>query len=135
MSDKTSAENIKESLVPVFEKYKGHLVFAYLFGSSADNSETPLSDIDIAVFLAGDRKEAFFNTKLSLHADLCRILKRDDIDIVVLNAATNIILLEQIANNGMVLFDTDVDLRKEFEQKIMHRAIDFKEQRMSLMNA
>lgn len=135
MSGKTSAKNIKELLVPVFEKYKSHLLFAYLFGSAANDSQTPLSDIDIAVFLTDDRKESFFNTKLSMHADLCRILKRDDIDIVVLNTATNIILLEQIVNNGTVLHDTDVDLRKEFEQKIMHRAIEFREQRMALMNA
>ena len=135
MAYKTSAQNIKKLLIPVFEKYKSHLVFAYLFGSAAKDGQTPLSDIDIAVFLTDGRKESFFDTKLSIHADFCRILERNDIDVVVLNTATNIMLLEQIANNGIVLFDTDRDLRKEFEQKVLHRSIDFKEQRMALMNA
>lgn len=134
MADKMSAKHIKELLIPVFNKYESHVVFAYLFGSAAKDSQTPLSDIDIAVFLSDDRKKSFFDTKLSLHADFCRIIERNDIDVVVLNTATNIMLLEQIVNNGIVLFDTDIDLRKEFEQKVLHRSIDFKEQRMALMN-
>lgn len=135
MADKMSAKHIKELLIPVFNKYKSPVVFAYLFGSAAKDSQTPLSDIDIAVFLADGRKRSFFDTKLSLHADFCRIIERNDIDVVVLNTATNIMLLEQIVNNGIVLFDTDRDLRKEFEQKVLHRSIDFKEQRMALMDA
>lgn len=135
MTGKISATRIKELLIPVFNKYKGQVLFAYLFGSAAKDTQTPLSDIDIAVFLSDDRKKSFFDTKISLHADFCRIIKRNDIDVVVLNTATNIILLEQIVSNGTVLLDADTDLRKEFEQKVLHHAIDFKEHRMTLMNA
>lgn len=134
MSEPVSANNIKELLLSVFEKYRGQLLFAYLFGSTVTDNYTHLSDIDIAVFLSLEKGQPFSDTKLSLHADFCRALKRDNVDLVLLNTAKNIILLDQIVNDGIVLFDTDRDFRKEFEQKILHRAIDFKHQRMALMH-
>lgn len=134
MSELISANNIKELLLSVFEKYRGQLVFAYLFGSTVKGNYTRLSDIDIAVFLSKGKGKPFSDTKLSLHADFCRALKRNNVDVVLLNTAKNIILLDRIVKDGTVLFDTDRDFRKEFEQKILHRAIDFKEQRMALIN-
>ena len=62
--------------------------------------------------------------------DFCRVLKRNDIDVVVLNTTTNIVLLDEIIRGGIVLVDRDIDLREEFEQKILHQAMDFKEQRI-----
>ncbi len=134
MSEPVSANNIKELLLSVFEKYNDYLVFAYLFGSAVKDNYTHLSDIDIAVFLSKGKEKLFSDTKLSLHTDFCRALKRDNIDLVLLNTAKNIILLDRIVNDGIVLFDSDRDFRKEFEQKILHRAIDFKDQRMALMH-
>jgi UDP-N-acetylenolpyruvoylglucosamine reductase len=64
---------------------------------------------------------------------LCRVLKRNDIDVIVLNTTTNIVLLDEIIRGGIVLVDRDVDLREEFEQKILHQAIDFKEQRITFI--
>ncbi len=134
MSERISTTTIKEILLPVFKKQKGSLMFAYLFGSTVSDDDTPLSDIDIAVFLGNDQKDSYSGIKLSLHADFCRALKNDNVDIVVLNTARNIILLDRIVRDGIVLFDTDTDFRKEYEQKILHRAIDFKDHRMAIMH-
>lgn len=109
------------------------IIFAYLFGSSAQDASGPLSDIDIAVFLESSMQKTFLDTKLNLYADCSRALKRNDIDIVILNTAQNIILLDEITRTGTVLIDKDTDLRIGFEQKIMHQAIDFKTQRMAIM--
>lgn len=53
--------------------------------------------------------------------------------IYVLNTTTNIVLLDEIIRGGVVLVDRDIDLREEFEQKILHQAMDFKEQRITFL--
>jgi len=126
-------DNIKETLSPLFNKHKDNLLFAYLFGSSAQNNLFPLSDIDIAVFLYRRKNKSYFDIKCALYADFCRVLKRNDVDIVVLNTTTNIVLLDEIIRGSRVLVDRVPDLREEFENKILHQAIDFKEQRFSVM--
>ncbi|MEW6104437.1 MAG: hypothetical protein AB1630_11600 [bacterium] len=42
-------------------------------------------------------------------------------------------LLEEIIRYGILLFDGDKDLREEFEHKILHYAIEFKEQRKAIV--
>jgi len=128
-----SVKDVRQTLSLILEKYRPQVVFAYLFGSVAQSNTFPSSDIDVAVFLAEDSRELYFNIKLSLYADFCRELKRNDIDIVVLNTVRNIVLLEGIVRQGIVLFDTKPDLREGFEHKVLHQALDFREQRMAVM--
>jgi len=51
-------------------------VFAYLFGSAAQNNLSQLSDIDVFNYKRMD--ESYFEIKCSLYADLCRVLKRNE---------------------------------------------------------
>ncbi len=127
------SNSIKEKLLPLFSKYNGNVLFAYLFGSAAQGNMSPLSDVDLAVFLSRQNEGSYFDIKCSLYADFCRVLKRNDIDVVVLNTTTNIVLLDEIIRGGIVLVDRDIDLREEFEQKILHQAMDFKEQRITFL--
>ncbi len=82
-----SPEEIALKLQKVFEEFP-EVVFSYLFGSVAEGKAGPLSDIDIAVFLKPFKLESI----LPLHTALCRALKRDEIDLLVLNQTRNIIL-------------------------------------------
>lgn len=124
---------IADKLRSVIEKHKNHIIFAYLFGSAARNDLRPMSDIDIAVFFHRGETESYFELKLAIHADICRALRRNDIDVVVLNTTTNIMLLDEIIRHGVVLFDKDMDFREVFEHNILHQAIDFKEQRKAVV--
>jgi predicted nucleotidyltransferase len=128
----TSAE-IKESLRPVFEKYADKVMFAYLFGSLAKDETTPLSDVDIAFFINGKFRAAFFDIRLSLYNDICRVLKTNDVDVVLLNTAQNLMLLGDIIRSGVVIYETDPDTRDEYEVDILHKSIDFKSQRLAVM--
>lgn len=119
-------------LEQVFEKYKKQVVFAYLFGSAADSSKGPLSDVDIAVYV-NDPVNFSFNDKLQLHAEFCRSLHRDDIDLVILNQTRNLMLRDQITRTGKVIWETDRDKREIFELKVQHMAIDFQYQRQREM--
>ncbi len=125
--------DLVNSIIPVLCKYEQDILFAYLFGSSVHGDVIPSGDVDIAVFFAHGSPESYFAAKLSLHADLCRALKRNDVDVVVLNTATNIMLLDEITRTGIVLYDRDPDTRMDFEVGILHRAIDFKSHRMAIM--
>lgn len=122
---------IKTLLKPVFEKYT-EILAAYLFGSCAAEDETALSDIDLAIFVENP-KSFSLTDKLAVHADCCRILKRNDLDLVVLNQTRNLILLEQIIKTGIIIWNQNSPLFDEFELKTLHFAQDFKYQRFREM--
>lgn len=128
-----SSEDLKKALLPVFRKYKDEVIAAYLFGSAAKDKAASSSDIDIALLLGGRQRESFMDLRFRLYADFCRALKRNDIDLVLLNLSGNLILQDEIVRNGVVLYDGNPELRIEFESKILHDSIDFKNQRLQVI--
>jgi predicted nucleotidyltransferase len=112
----------------VFENYE-QIAFAYLFGSVATGEQTALSDIDIAIYLRQGAHFSFDDT-LQFQGDCCRILKRNDVDVLVLNKTRNLILLEDVIRNGQIIYNTDPDLLEGFELGTLHVAYDFKWQRL-----
>ncbi|NOQ47221.1 MAG: nucleotidyltransferase domain-containing protein [Desulfobulbaceae bacterium] len=124
--------DLKNSLAPVFQAHRDTLIFGYLFGSRATEEENQKSDIDIAVFV--DEPSSFsFSDRLLLHGEFCRKLRRNDIDLIILNQANNLILLDQIIRSGIVIWDSDPSKREEFELRLQHVVIDFKYQRTKEM--
>ena len=128
-------KNLPAQLLPFFSKYSRKLVAVYLFGSAADGTATDSSDIDIAVLLrnTGNQEETFL--RFNLYADLCRTLGRNDIDLVILNYTSNLILKDTIIRHGIVLYTADDsdNERIDFELKVMHSCTDFKLQRHRVM--
>lgn len=112
-------------LLPAAESYlQSHhnVLFAYLFGSLAKGNPTPLSDVDIAVFLRPGVKSA--ENKLELLGRLIDILKTDEIDLVVLNTA-NLPLVMNILKNKKILVDNNPFVRHNFESLAMRKYFDF----------
>jgi predicted nucleotidyltransferase len=126
-------DRLKVQLGDVFSKYEQDLVAVYLFGSMAEGTHSSLSDIDIAVLLRRQDKQSAVVLKLRLHADLCRILQRNDVDLLVLNLSGNLILNDHIIRNSVTLYSADEDARNEFELNVLHRCTDFKFQRLYSM--
>lgn len=124
---------MKKMIQKVLKANKTTVLFAYLFGSQAQGTFSKSSDIDIAVFLKTNGKASFFDIKIDLYLDLTRTLKRNDIDLVIMNNYHNIVLLNSIISHGSVVYDQDKTMRLDYEQKILHRAIDFKAQRRMAM--
>ena len=131
--DEAKIHDIKQLLLPVFERYRAKVVFAYLFGSVARGEASPLSDVDIAIYLAEENRASFFDLKLALHADISRALKRNDVDLVVLNTIRNEMLTADVIRNGVVIFDRDTEAREDYEIKRLHESIDFKTHRFAVM--
>jgi len=122
-------QELKKLLAPIFEKMSDRIAVAYLFGSAANGEAGPGSDIDLAVLLHDPAGSAGFEVRLDLYADCSRVLKRNDIDVVVLNTARNLFLLNDVVQKGIVLYQCDSELREEFEVKIVHDFIDFRDGR------
>ncbi len=116
-------------LVPLFDRYSDDLIAAYIFGSIAENKAHSRSDIDIAVLPVSWDKQYLFGLKDSLYTDLCRLLKRDDIDLILLKASKNLMLIDRIIHQGTLIWEKDIIQRKEFEAKKLHEILDFTEHR------
>ena len=123
---------MKNAIQKILKKSKDSILFAYLFGSHAQGISSKNSDIDIAVFL-NENTEAFFDVKIDLYLNLTRVLNRNDIDLVIMNNCRNIILLNSIITYGSVVYSHDDLKRINYEQKILHSAIDFRNQRKMAM--
>jgi len=124
---------MKTELAAIFSRYHEEIVAAYLFGSTARGVTSHSSDIDIAVLIRNGDKQSGAALKFRLYADLCRTLKRNDVDLVLLNLSGNLILNDEIVRNGKLLYTTDDDAREEFELNVLHRCADFKFQRRYAM--
>jgi predicted nucleotidyltransferase len=126
-------ENLKTELAPIFSRYHEEIVAAYLFGSMANGVTSQSSDIDVAVLIRNRDKKSGTALKFRLYADLCRTLKRNDIDLVLLSLSGNLILNDEIVRQGKILYTTDDIAREEFELNVIHRCSDFKFQRRYAM--
>lgn len=87
--------------------------FAYLFGSLASGKAGPLSDIDLAIWVA-DGVDVF-SLRLRLMKSLSKALKADNFDLVVLNRAP--LILKFHAIKGGVILKDDREARVAFETK------------------
>lgn len=122
---------IGSMLQPVFGKYS-ELVFVCLFGSLARGNGWETSDVDLAIYVK--QQSIFsFSRKLQFHGDCCRVLRRNDVDVVVVNQTRNLLLLEQIIRNGVIILNRDQTILDDFSLKIQHSALDFRSHRQRVM--
>jgi predicted nucleotidyltransferase len=125
---------LKRHLHPAFEEFSQQTVAAYLFGSAAeDGSSGPLSDIDIAVLFSERDRGACFDLRLRLYTRLSTLLGRNDIDVLALNLSGNLVLMDEVVRKGKLLYETDREKRFDFETTVLHRALDFKQQRLAIL--
>jgi len=122
--DKSLPENIEE-LIPnaqdILERHP-NIIFAYLFGGLAKGRISPVSDIDIAVYLAN--VDDILEVKLEILSLLSDTLNTDEIDLVILNTAP-LPLRARIIQNKKVLVDKDPALRYSFESLMLREYFDF----------
>ncbi|MBS3780848.1 MAG: nucleotidyltransferase domain-containing protein [Desulfovermiculus sp.] len=118
-----------KNITSALQTFRPRILFAYLFGSTGTAWEDENSDLDIAVYLDIQAGELELDHKLFLYSHLNRKTKRNDVDVVVLNTCSNLILLYDLLINGRVIYEADSEARMLFECETLHTAIDFKEQR------
>ena len=99
------------------------VILLYLHGSHARGTQAPLSDIDLAVLL-----EPECGRDYRVHGDLLMALQeacgRDDIDLVIFNAAGPIIR-DRVIRHGRLVYARSEAQRVAFEADALKRAMDF----------
>lgn len=114
----------------IFSKYP-EINAAYLFGSRARGDFSLISDFDFAVQLSDKiQKKHFTSIKLNLLGDLCRALKTDVVDIVILNDAP-VLLKHRILRDRKILYCRSHLARIRFETKILTDYLDEKDFEMA----
>jgi predicted nucleotidyltransferase len=108
------------------------ILFAYLFGSFATGTSTPLSDIDVAIYPA---RKLSLDDRLGLIQRLGKKTKLDNLDVTFLNRLDNLHILDAMIDHGMVLVDKAPEQRQLFEVRAHHQFLDFQYQRKLFMGA
>jgi predicted nucleotidyltransferase len=108
---------------------------AYLFGSYAKKAALPTSDIDIAVLFGEEiDRSQYLELSALLTAELMKILKRNDVDVVVLNTAFPLLRYKVFADGEIIFSESEKD-RVRFEVKAMRDYFDTKPLRNILRKA
>ena len=108
-----------------FTRHK--VALAYVFGSFAYGTVTPLSDLDIAVVF--DKKapnKERFDRRLRLSYEIGKLTEMDRVDVVDLEAVRNPLLKHDAALEGKVLFSKNKEFQRELEFKILQEYEDTK---------
>ncbi len=111
---------IKHDVKKLFPELKRRLfkeediVFCYIFGSYGKGKVSPLSDVDIAVYLK--TKKDLFERKIEILGIANEILKTDEVDLIILNEAP-LSLIHSVFRTGKLLFSRDELLRVKFFAK------------------
>jgi len=98
------------------------VIFAYLFGGLAKGDATPLSDVDIAVYL--DEGVDCIEAKLDILEDLIDILNTDEIDLIVLNQSSLALSMNVIRNNRLIV-DKQPFTRHAHDSLVMRKYFDY----------
>ena len=102
------------------------LVLAYLFGSHARGRAGPLSDVDVAVLLAGRlNDDNCFDRRLEITGGLTDILPAEDVDVAILNQAP-LALRYRVVRDGVLLFCRDRQAMIELRVRTVSEYLDFK---------
>jgi len=110
-------------LRPFFE-IERYVELAYLYGSTVEEKEGKLSDIDIGVYLTEKlNKSDRFNLRLKLLSEISSLLKTDKIDLVIMND-TQIALNFEIIKANSPIFIRSREKKIDVEHKIMSKYLD-----------
>ena len=106
----------------------GCILAAYLFGSTVSGSDTPNSDLDLAFLLAAlsyktDPVQAIklpylLATRIGMEADYAT-------DVTILNSAS-LELAYEVITTGVCIYESDANLRLEYEIAVKGMFFDFK---------
>ncbi|MCK5505727.1 MAG: nucleotidyltransferase domain-containing protein [Thermodesulfovibrionia bacterium] len=97
-----------------------NIIFAYLFGGLLKEKRSPLSDVDIAVYVKKLGKKGY----LDLFGRVTDVLGTDEVDLVILNDSP-VSLTGRVLQNRKVLIDKDPFLRHKYESATLRKYFDF----------
>lgn len=105
---------------------KNNVVLVYIFGSVAKGRENFLSDIDIAVLFSKKvKKDNYFNLRIKIAGEIDRALKTGKTEVICLNKTSPFLKHEAVCS-GVVIYCSDVEIKRYFELSALQDYEDFK---------
>ncbi|HRR96805.1 MAG TPA: nucleotidyltransferase domain-containing protein [Candidatus Ratteibacteria bacterium] len=123
-----SVNEIKTILKEYFQKHP-EIEVAYVFGSVAQEKDNVLSDIDIGIIIdKGQINEQSYRYgyKAEILTDLIKLLKTNNIDLVILNDA-NTLLKHRVLYFGKVIYSKNEKNRIQFQVNTINKYADFRQ--------
>lgn len=113
-----------ERIVTSFLQTRPEIQAAYLFGSIVTGRTRKDSDVDIAVLVVESvmRRDPF-RYRIDLMAELMSVLKRDDVDLILLNQAPPL-LAHRVLSKGKLIFERSPSARVAFQVQTVNRYLD-----------
>ncbi|MCA8966518.1 MAG: nucleotidyltransferase domain-containing protein [Planctomycetes bacterium] len=119
-ADRQLVDRIRAALAP-----REEILEAYLFGSQATGRAQPHSDVDVAVFVDAERAtHSGFGYPAELTTALMAALRRNDVDVVVLNQADPV-LYHRVLRDGVRVLARDLAATTTREAYAFSRYFDF----------
>jgi uncharacterized protein len=117
-------QRLREQLLQILDARPVQL--AYLYGSAAADSTTPLSDIDIALVAGQPLTVAEqLDLELEVQVELAHRTGIRNADVRLLDRAP-LLLRGQVLSHGVLLYARDEDFRVDFESRTRDKYFDFK---------
>lgn len=101
---------------------KEYIVFAYIFGSFTSGKS--FNDIDVGIFISGEKPESFLTLELEMERELGDAL-HIPVDVRTINTAP-LSFTYNVLKSGVVILDNDKSSRTEFEGLICKKFFDYK---------
>lgn len=98
---------------------------AWIFGSVAQGTAGPRSDLDVAVLLRGNEEDTDAMSLYALTADLERYSPSGRVDLVVLGPQGSV-FRHRVLSTGTLVYDADPESRFDFEDRTIREYLDWK---------
>jgi len=121
-------DEIKKILRPYFQKHP-EIEVAYIFGSTVQGRTNVLSDVDIAVILDRQQvneKSYRYGYKAEILTDLIKLLKTNNVDLVILNEASPL-LRHRVLYFGSLVYSKNEKKRIQFQVETINKYNDFRQ--------
>ncbi|HEV2125442.1 MAG TPA: nucleotidyltransferase domain-containing protein, partial [Chloroflexota bacterium] len=112
--------DVQQSIAPYLADTTVRVIAAYLFGSASRGEMTPLSDLDIAVYVDEPKRAVRLQTYASLRQGIEQAMSGlgdYQVDLIVLNDAPPMIAGRAIA--GKLLYSADEQHRIAYEARVL----------------
>ena len=117
-------DTIEMQLTEYFQEHPDDIACVYLFGSQARKQSKSGSDVDIAVLYKDKVPGGFDRLGIPLAGELEKVAGKQ-VDVIVLNYA-NVDLVHKVLRDGVILYESDREIRIQFEVKSRNAYFDLK---------
>jgi len=113
-----------ERAVTAFLQTRAEVQAGYIFGSVVTGRTRKDSDVDIAVLVSEKvMKRDPFRYRLELMTELMSVLKRNDVDLILLNQAPPL-LAHRVLAKGKLISERSASARVAFQVRTVNRYLD-----------